>query len=452
MTHGGTAGFLVGSLLLVGSSLSAQVPQWAVKRAYPNYPPDKYLLGVGHGSDSKQDETAKRMAQLDIAAQLRARVQTEVNNIRQLYKLDPRGETYVELKIRSTSIVDEDFAGGEVIATAVDTPAMMTYALAALDKEKFSASIGEKLFLGWQQAAELSRLAQELLQRGKLNEALQNLTNARGTIRTLLSEQALYNAVAAAPFSGDSSVRPSALTSSIKAALSRVRIEKKSGDDQYGKIGESFPAPFVVRVVIADGKKNIPASGVGVAFLGSSGVPLGEAVTDRAGVASFALHARRSIGSHMTARLSSQVLGNDFVPEIKASSATFDCTILDADVAFALKIESQTPAVNEALRSAVADAITHAGYHIVDMSRFVLKVGYQSVPARPSEENGGAAFSVLADITITLIDNKSQQALGSMLIKSKGAADTNGSAQERSIRRLTIDEDSLLSFLEKAKN
>jgi LPP20 lipoprotein len=443
---------VLGVQLFTDAVVVAQIPQWALTHKHHNYPTGEYILGVGYGTGEKPGETAKRLAQSDIAAQVRVKVQTEIKNVQQTYELNQNQETYADFKIKSTSIVDEELTGAEIVETSMDSSTNTMYALAALNKAKFAGAIAAELLTGWNQAGELHAEAQDFLKQGKLNETVQNLLEARTITTNLLPKQALYDAVAAAPHLGQPSLGPSALTSSIRDALSKVRIEKKSGDNQKGKIGEKFPEPFVVQVSIADNEKLLHAVGVAVAFVNVSGEPLGEAIADANGVAAFSAQVRASIGSQVRARLSLPSTGREFASNLNSSSVLFTCAVLDANVAFAVKIEVTVAGANEVLRSVVSSAVTQVGYHIVDMSRFVLNVQFQSAPPTLIDGMGGTLFSVSSDMTIVLADKVSSRLLGSVSAKSKAVAKTREDALVKSARDLKINEQDLVSLLERAKN
>jgi hypothetical protein len=438
--------------LFFSAGLFSQVPPWAVTHKHPDYPTDEFILGVGYGTGEKPEETAKRLAQSDIGTQVRVKVQTEIKNVQQTYELNQSQETYADFKIKSTSIVDEQLTGAEIVETSVDPSTNTTYALAALNKSKFAGTIAAELTAGWNQAAELRDAAVVFLTHGKLNEAIQNLVEARTIVTNLLPKQALHDAVARTPFFGQPSLGPSALTSSVRDALAKVRILKKSGDKQRGKIGEKFPEPFVVQVTLVADEKPVPAAGVAVSFLNASGESVGEVITDAEGVATFSVQVRGNIGSQVRARLSLQMLGREFASNLNSSSVAFGCVLLDADVAFALKAEMLTVGPSDLLRSVVSNAVTHIGYHVVDMSRFALRVRFQSAQPTSIDGMGGTLFSVSSDVTIILTDKESNRILGSVGARSKGVAKSKEDALEKSIRELKINEQDLVSLLEKAKN
>ena len=446
------AGAVAALLILGGVRTSAQVPEWAVTHKHGQYPADVYILGVGYGTGEKAGETARRLAQSDVAAQVRVRVQTEVKNVQQTYELNQNQEAYAEFKIRSTSIVDEQLTGAEIAETSVDSSSGIAYALAVLNKENFVSTISAELSSGWSQAGELHAAAEKFIRQGKVLEAIQDLIEARSIVTTLLPKQALHDAVARAQFTGPPALGPAATTSEIRSALAMVRIEKKSGDKQRGKIGEKFPEPFVVQVTLNVDGKPIPAAGVAVAFLNAPGEILGEVVSDANGVASFSPRARGTIGSKVRSRLSLSSVEKEFSANLNSSSVEFECALLGADVAFALKIDMPPSSVSVVLRSLVSDALTRAGYQVVDMSRYQLRVTFVGAAPSAIDGMGGTLYSVSADATISLIEKEQNRILGSVSAKSKGVAKSKNEAIEKSARSLKFDEEELVSLFERAKN
>ncbi len=130
----------------------------------------------------------------------------------------------------------------------------------------------------------------------------------------------------------------------------------------------------------------------------------------------------------------------------------FNCVLLDADAAFSIKIDMRSSKVSDALRSAVVDAVKHAGYHVVDMSRFMLRVGFQSAAPTTVEGAEGALYNVSSDITLVLIDKDSNRTLGSIVGKSQGIAKTEDGALEQSARGAKLNGPDLTALLEKARD
>ncbi|MGA7160228.1 MAG: hypothetical protein WBZ48_04455 [Bacteroidota bacterium] len=429
----------------------SQAPPWVISHQHINYPTSQFILGVGTGTGERAEENAKRLAQADIAWQLRVKVQTQIKSVQQTYELNQNQETYADFKIGSTSVVDEELTDAMTVETAVDSTTKTTYVLAALNKENFSGVIAAKLTAGWDQVKKLRDAAKNFLNRGNLGQAIQDLVAARASTINLLPKQALHDAIAPTPFLDEHSLGPSVLTSEIDDALSSVRIEKIGGDRQKGKIGEKFPQPFVVRVTAYEGGNFVPLVDDSIIFLNSSAVQYGEAVTDAKGVASCPIQARGGIGKQLRASLALHCLGNEFSSDLHSSSVVFRCILLDADAAFSVKVDAPSSGQSAFLRSAVADAVTHLGYQIVDMSRFMLRVELQTAPTTV-DSTDGMLYSASSDATIVLIDKESNRMLGSVIGKSNGVAKTPAAAVERSVRSIKFDEPELVLLLEKAKN
>ena len=443
---------ILAGVLLVRISLLGQVPEWAVTHTHRDYPPATYLIGVGSGDGSTGLEAAKRLAQADIAAQLRLRVQIESRRVEESYHLDENDESYADFRIRSSSIVDEELSGVEVPLTAFDTAAQMTYALAVLDRKKFAEEIGSGLNADIREAAELRRASEKRLSQGKVADAAQDLLTARDLISELLPRQALYDALAQTPFKEQSSLAPRLLTSEIVSILSKITIKKIKGDRQRGRVGEVFAEPLTLQVSVAEGDTLVPVPGAKFAFAGSSGVKIGEATSDAGGVVAMAIMGRAGIGNFVRARLSIPTLEKDFAGNLDACSVKFSCSVTSPEIAFALRIDPHSDRAATGLKGAVAAAVRRAGYQIVDMSRFVLQASVAS--GRLSTEGGADAgsTSVSSTITITLIDNQTGGTMSSLSAVSKGVGRNKDDAVEKSVETLRIDEENLLALLGKAKN
>ena len=429
-----------------------QIPEWAVSHKHVQYPAAEYILGVGQGTGEKADESAKRLAQSDIAMQVRLKVQGEIKNFQQAYGLNANEESYADFKIRSTSIVGEELTDGTIVEKVVDTSTSTTYVLAALNKEKFSNVLAAQLAAEWDRVRSCQHSAAEFLQQGKLTEAIQDLVQARVGVLETLPRQVLHDALARTPYPRIPSLSPSALTSTLREVLSGVRIEKMGGDKQRGKIGENFAEPFIVRVTEAMRNTSVPVVGAEIVFLNASGEQFGAALTDSKGTAACTIKAKGNIGKMLRARLFLPSLGWEFSSSLNSSSAVFDCALLDADVAFSLKVDVRSSRMNDALHSLVINAVTRAGYHIVDMSRFVLRVGFQTSSPSTVDSLDGTFYIVTSDLSVVLIDKDLNRTLGTVASQSKGVATSQDGALEESVHRLKLDGPELVSLLEKAKN
>ena len=72
-------------IVVAGVPAYSQIPQWAHSHQHVHYPASEFILGVGSGIGEQADETAKRLAQSDIASQVRIKLQPKIKNVQQAF-------------------------------------------------------------------------------------------------------------------------------------------------------------------------------------------------------------------------------------------------------------------------------------------------------------------------------------------------------------------------------
>ena len=437
-------------MVLMSTACLAQPPQWALTHKNPNFPVEAYILGVGSAKGENADDAAKRLAQSDVASQVRVRVQTEIKNIQQTYELNNDERTFAEFRIKSTSVVDEELPGAQIIETQTDPATNTTYALAVLNKLQFARTIESELTRGWSQVSELVTTSSEFFRHGKITEALQSLADARQTAIGLLPKVALHDAVSPISYETMPSLGPAALASKIRNFISCIRVEKKDGDAQKGKIGDPFSRPFIVAVSVSVDSVEVLAAGVGVEFLSSTGELLGATTTDATGMAKFSTTVRATIGSSIRAQIALRSLAGEFDSNLAAKSTQFTYSTVDADVAFSVRIEVIPVSISNILSAALTDAVTKIGYQVVDMSRFEIVGSLRTSPASAITGLGGTIYNISCEATIYLQDKETGRTLGTIVIKSSGVGSTEEEAKEKAAH-ITIDSSELFDLLEKAK-
>jgi hypothetical protein len=439
------------AFFLACTCLPAQVPDWAVSHSHPRYPVDGYIIGIGSASGDNAGESARRLAQSDIATQVRVRVQSEIKNVQQTFELNKNEASYAEFRIKSTSVVDELLTGATIVETMTDAATNTVYALAVLNRLQFVGTIGAELNSGWNQANVLVKASDDFIRRGKLLESIQNLLDARKIVADMLPKQALHDAVSRIPYEAHQELGPSALTSRIRAALSFVRIEKKEGDNQLGKIGETFENPFIVHLALVLEDRTVPLTGTPVKFLTAKDELISELSTDQNGNVSLTTNIRGGKNTSIRAFLSLPSIEKEFWQNLNSSSIQFTYTALAPDIAFAVKAGTGSLKMTQALISSISSVITDIGYRTVDISRFIILAEYRPAPSMSVGGLTGAIVSVNADVTITLLDNQTSKTLGSISVKAKGAGKNEQEAGEKAVRDLRIPENDMLQLLQKAK-
>jgi hypothetical protein len=423
----------------------AQIPQWFSTHSHPKYPNAEYIVGVGTGGGSTGIEAAKKSALADIVAQLRVQVQSEMRSVTESFSINDDEQISSDFRRQSRTVVSDEIIGADVVETVTDPSTQTSYALVVLNRRSYAAAIGSELESGWKQASDLRASANEFFSQGKLNEALQSINQIKQVLAPLYAKQVLYAAAARAPFSSASVFNPAALQTDIRSFLSRVKIEKRSGDRQKGKIGSQFPQPFVVAVT-ANG---IPVSGVAIVFTLDQKTPIGRSITDEKGIAALTTTVRAMSREGIRAQLSLQEVGREFEQNIISSSVTFTWMPEASDKAFAITVQAKNKKVGDAVQSKVAAAVTEIGYPVVTMSANALSVEITSGVPTKIEGMAGTLYNLTLDATVSYKQGASKTIVGTAKCSSKGVGKSEDEAMEKAAAGLKIDQQSLSELLQR---
>jgi hypothetical protein len=425
------------------ATMSAQVPQWYSTHSHPKYPAGAYIIGVGSGSGAAGAEAAKKGALADIVSQLRVQVQSEMKSVTESFAVNDDEQIYSDFKRQSRTMVSDEITGADVVETVTDEGTASAYALVVLDRDKYSAGLRSELESGWKQASDLRTAAADFFAKGKVTEAVQSINQIKQVIAPLFAKQVLHNAAARAPFSFPSVFNPAALQSDIRSFLSQIKLEKKGGDGQKGKIGEKLTQPLMV-VVTANG---VPCSGLSISFLLEGKTLLGEELTDDKGTALFATIIRS--GSGVKAKLNVAGLGREFEQNLNASSVNFTWSAQASDKAFSISVNARNKKVAESVQSKISSAVSQIGYKVVTMSNSALSVEVRSGVPGKIEGMAGTIYNLTLDATVELKDNKTNAVVGSAVFSAKGAGKSEDEAMEKAAAGLKIDQSVLSELLQK---
>jgi hypothetical protein len=409
-----------------------------------------YIIGVGAGSGTNATEAAKKAAQTDVVSQIRVQVQAEVKNVSESFQFNKDEQLFSDFRSNVRTAVSDEITGLEIAETVADNSSGTAYALVVLDREKYCETIRNEMDSGWKQANDLRTGAFEFAKQGKLNDAIQNLTDTRKAIAPLLPKQALYNAVSGTPYKPVVSFNPGSITADIRKILSDVKLSKKNGDKQKGKIGESFPEPFVVQVTIQQEGKSVPVVGTTIVFETSDNVKIGDAITDDQGTASVSTTIRTMTGNGILARLSFAHLDRDFDQNLQSSAVNFTWKAEGSDITFSLKVTAISTKVSSDLKRMFTTAITQIGYKVVSASKYVVAISVEPGTSSKVEGMAGTLYSVGVDVTANLVNKTDENTLGSIKFAGKGLARSEEEAMEKAVGNAKIVLTDLSDLLQKA--
>jgi hypothetical protein len=430
--------------------LVAQVPDWYATHKNIRYPSDVYIIGVGAGTGTNATESAIKAAQTDVVSQIRVQIQAEVKNVSESFQFNKDEQLFSDFRSNVRTAVSDEITGLEIAETVTDNSSGTVYTLAVLEREKYCETLRNEMDSGWKQANDLQTGAFEFAKQGKLNDAILNLMETRKVISPLLPKQALYNAVSGTPYKSDISFGPASITTDIRKILSGVKMSKKGGDNQKGKIGESFPEPFVVQVTIQQDGKSVPVVGSTIVFETSDNVKIGDATTDDQGTASLSATIRTMTGNGIRARLSVAHLDRDFDQNLLSSAVNFTWKAEGSNVSFTLKVTANSSKVSADLKRMFTTAITQIGYKVVSSSKYVIAITVEPGTSSTVEGMAGALYSQSADVIANLLDKTNDTALGSVKFSGKGLARTEDEAIEKAVGNVKISMTDLSDLLQKA--
>lgn len=437
------------AILLLTQITMAQVPEWYTSHTNAKYPSKDFIIGVGSASGENGLEAAKKAALADIVSQMRVQVQSEMKVVDQSFQMNNDEQIYSDFKKQTRTVVSDEITGAEIAETAFDQASNTAYALAVLNRDAYSQSVGSEISSGWKQASALRTAAKDYFSKGRLTEAIQSIQQIRQVIAPLVAKQVLCNAVAGSPFQSEFTFHPGVLQEDIRNFLSRVKIEKIGGDKQEGKTGKNFPDPMAVRVSLENADTAVPCSGVPVEFVYHDNTSLGPRITDEYGhVALFAV-VRPMRGDGIRARLAIPDPGRDFGKSIEASSVNFTWTALPSDKKFVLNVTAKNGKIMAAVRSKFSDAITEAGYSIAPAAEYMLNVEVQNGIPEKVEGYSGTIYTVKLSAAATLTEIKSNTVLGSTTFTAQGVGKSESEATEKAAESLVVGEDEIGELLEK---
>lgn len=433
------------SLLFIFSAiLSAQVPEWYVSHQHPKYPVSEYIIGVGSGpSGTTGAEAAKKSALSDIATQLRVQVQSEMKSVTQNFSVNDDEQVYSDFKRQSRTMVNDEITGADVIETVTDDQTMTVYALLVLNRDKYSMGLRAELESGWKQASDLRAAAKDFAAKGRLNESIQSINQIKQVIAPLLAKQVMHNAAARAPFAFPSVFNPAALQNDIRGMLAQVKLEKRGGDNQQGKIGEKFAQPFAAAVTL----NGVPCSGISVQFMLDEKTKLGEETTDDKGMAAFTTIVRN--GSGITARISLTGLGREFEQNLASSAVTFTWSAQASDKAFSVTVNSKNKKLAKMVSDKLSAAISQIGYKVVTMSKNGIIVELSSGVPSTIEGMGGTLYNLTLEATVSLKDNSANAVIGTASFTAKGVGSSEDEAIMKAATGLKFDQKELSELLQK---
>ncbi|CUS85686.1 LPP20 family lipoprotein [Candidatus Kryptobacter tengchongensis] len=439
-------------LTILFSSYVFSQPNWYKTQTHPKYPKEFYILGIGAAVGEDARETAKQNAIADVASQIKVQVQSEITSLEKERIINKESDYYSEFQQKSKTIVDEILTGCEIVEMDFDKKAKTWYALAVLDKQRYLASLEDEIENAWMQIKKLYEDAQSFIGAGKVLQAIQNLKDAQQKIYDIYSKQVFYNALSKIPYKPDVDLTASGIESEIRDLISRIKIEKVSGDNQVGRIGEELPEELVVKVFY-QGNVLVPIVNANVVFTYKTGEVIERTTTNEQGIASIKAIAMGKRANQIIASFSIPGLPSEYARIISQIKAEFTYTTsaeMTPSVTVSLKGAKEDKLIFDVMKK-LTQAIEKNGYKVEDEARFVVGGDIGSRVVSSVQGVGGMLYTVEAELNLFLKDLESGQIIGSMSVKSRAVGKSERDAYEKALKGMKFSNKELVEMLSNAK-
>jgi len=440
-------------LTILFSIYAFSQPNWYKTQTHPKYPKEFYILGIGAAVGDDARETAKQNAISDVASQIRVQVQSEITSLERERIVNKESDYYSEFQQKSKTIIDEVLTGCEVVEMDFDRKSKTWYALAVLDKQKYLSSLEDEIDNAWLQIKKLYDDAQSFIGAGNILMAIQNLKDAQQKIYEIYSKQVLYNALSKIPYKPEVDLTPGGIESEIRSLISKIKIEKVSGDNQVAVVGQELPEPLVVRVVY-QGDVVVPIPNASVVFAYKNGEVIERTTTDEEGTASVrAIALGKKAKNVIVASFSIPGLPSEYARVLSQIKSEFSYATGAGEVpsvSVSLKGAKEDKLIFDVMKR-LTQEIEKNGYKIEDEARFVVGGDISSRVVSSVQGVGGMLYTVEAELDLFLKDIETGQIVGSMSVKSRAVGKSEKEAYQKALKGMKFSSKDLVEMLSNAK-
>ena len=432
------------------SSAGKGPPKWAQSHTHPKYAARTHLLGVGISKEGM--DQAKNDARLDITRQIKVRIQSEMVDIQKHTQVGEQ-ETYRnEITNRTEMLVDETVAGMQVVETAEVKGVF--YALAGLDRRRFTAGLKQEIEDGIQAVTEGMADADRMVREGRIAPAVANLTQAYGRSGEVLSKRILMRALSSTSPMVEDLVSPAKVLSRIREILTHLRIEKMSGDGQIAAPQAALPEPLVARlVVVQPDEETTPVEGMPVRFETAKGKKIREVLTDQNGLAQSDAMA---VVDRATGGITARPVLSGIPPEVSRDLPITEAVFYYAieregyPVQITLTMEDGAPAPK--VEATLTKALNKLGYVVDAESPILLKGAVIPGGTKEVEGLGGTRILAKAQLDLSVVDLESGTVLESLTFSGKGMDKIEKKALRKAVQQIKIKKELLAPALRNAKH
>ena len=126
--------------LILSSLVFGKIPKWVKKNSHPDYPAEKYFIGIGINEDRSQ---AEDLARANLIKEISVKIESELENIETERIKNGKVKSLSQMKQKISSIVSADLVGVQI--AKMEKEKKTYYALAILSKLKYYTTLEIKI-------------------------------------------------------------------------------------------------------------------------------------------------------------------------------------------------------------------------------------------------------------------------------------------------------------------
>lgn len=245
---------------------SSSLPSWASTGKDVRYPEELFITATGEGGSM---ETADKMSIIRVAEQIRISIKSELSLSQKASDRNGITESSRDLSHKIDTSVDiKNLEGISIVMRHHDRRNNIHYSFAALDRDKASSSLINKINSHLGLANEYFMTAERHRRNVEIGEAIPNYIKAAEEQRKTNPSLQLLNVIA--PDAGRSTLikteSAAIMVGRLIELVSKCKLDKVSGNMQRGEFGEALQKPLEIIATYEHNGRNYPVQRLPVKF------------------------------------------------------------------------------------------------------------------------------------------------------------------------------------------
>ncbi|MCF7810025.1 LPP20 family lipoprotein [bacterium] len=426
---------LTSILLWLTASSQAAPPGWFTSGTHPRYQTEFYFVGVGSGENY---DAAIEAASEQIARQIEVTIENEITNVVSSHAVDDKETITSEYKSIGKSYAKASLKGAEVSEKV--TSGNTYYALVTIEKDKYATGLLVELDRMHSELQKQYQDSEEMLDSGKIIPAIKVLMETGDTAAQFETRAILYSSITGKQYNTDDVTSSAAILSQIHKIISRIKIEKTSGDNQTAMNGRLLPEPLSVRVFMKQKGDAIPLSDLQLCLDDIDGNKLEQQNTDSEGYVSFWHNAVGDDKGKATIAFDLKMIPAMFKRDFKTIQTTFRYNISPTpSMTFSVHVMDEEGAPVEDIEQIVSGSVQKAGHHINENGDFLLSGKVILTDSKMVDGIDGAQYLVSVKLPLSITEKKSGDRIGSIDLTGKGMdKKSEKGAKEKAYKKLNV--------------